>query len=156
MSHRIASSSARVTGVGDTRYQSRAPIAARTCSCWTMMLISRFGCEPADRRRPDMFDCNDRHLRQHAAQAVRHRLVLPRPPFGGRNNVHWRIAPGYRIVSVAESQDNQPTHKPDRLRSFLRVWVCVLTIVIPDDLKHAPTCDSPGEISARFVHFNVR
>ncbi len=28
------------------------------------------------------------------------------------------------------------------LSSFLRVSVCVLTIVIPDDLEHAPTCDS--------------
>ncbi len=42
------------------------------------------------------------------------------------------------------------------LRSFLRAWVCVLTIVIPDDLEHAPTCDSPGEISARSVYFAVR
>lgn len=48
-------------------------------------------------------------------------------------------------------------HFPNSLiRSFLRVWVCVLTIVIPDDLKHAPVCDSPGEISARSVHFAVR
>jgi hypothetical protein len=42
------------------------------------------------------------------------------------------------------------------LSAFLRVRVCVLTIVIPDDLEHAPTCDSPGEISARSVHFAVR
>ena len=44
----------------------------------------------------------------------------------------------------------------NRLSDFLRVYACILTIVIPDDLKRAPTWNSPGGIFAIPSDLDVR